>query len=108
MYRLSMAKGKRNKDEMHVKLEFDLYLSREELAALNKTVERHNVAMQKYKWAPKWDECKELISAVLVHIHELKERYLKEEKHAEFNGDSNEALPVAEEIQGSEECRQVV
>lgn len=36
MYRLLMAKGKRSKEEMQVKLEFDLYLSREELVALKK------------------------------------------------------------------------
>lgn len=108
MYRLSMAEGKRSKDEMHVKMEFDLYLSREELAALHKVAERHRAVEQKFGWKPDWDETKEVMSAVLVHIRELKRQYLEEEKHAEFNGDSDEAVPVAAEIRGSEECRQVV
>lgn len=108
MYRLSMAKGKKSKDEMHVKMEFDLYLSREELVALKKAVEYHNATMKKYGYEPEWDEIKELMSAVLVHIRDLKRQYAEEEKHAEFNGDSDEALPVTEEIRGSTDCRQVV
>lgn len=108
MYRLSMAKGKRSKGKMHVKLEFDLYLSREELAALNKAVESHRAMQQKFGWKPDWDEIKELVGAVQVHIRDLRRKYAEEEKHAEFNGDIDEAEPVTAEIRGSEECRQVV
>lgn len=108
MYRLSMAKGKRNKEKMHVKLEFDLHLSREELAALNKVVERHRAMEQEFGWKPEWDETKELMGAVRVRIRDLKRQYAEEEKHAEFNGDSDEALPITAEIRGSTDCRQVV
>lgn len=108
MYRLSMAKGKKSKDEMHVKMEFDLYLSREELAALNKAVESHRAMEQNFGWKSDWDEIKELMGAVLVHIRDLKRKYAEEENHAEPNGDCDEALSVAEEIRGSADCRQVV
>lgn len=108
MYRLSMAKGKRSKEKMHVKLEFDLHLSREELAALNKVVERHRAMEQEFGWKPDWDETKELMGAVCVRIRELKRQYAEEDKHVESSGDSDEALPVAEEIRGSADCRQVV
>lgn len=108
MYRLSMAKGKRRKDMMHVKLELDLYLNREELAALKKSVERQKALLRKYGWESDWDEGEELMSAVLAHVRELKRQYSEEEKHAEFNGDSDEALPITAKIRGSEDCRQVV
>lgn len=107
MYRLLMAKGKRHKDMMHLKLEIDLYLDREALVALKKAVEDQNATMKKYGWEADLDEGRLLARTVFAHVRELKEQYSEEEKHAEFNGDSNEALPVAEEIRGSEECRQV-
>lgn len=108
MYRLSMAKGKRSKDEMHVKLELDLYLSREELVALNKAVESHRAMEKEFRWESDWDETKELMGAVLVHIRDLKRKYAEEEKHAELSGDIDEAEPVTAEIRGCEECRKVV
>lgn len=108
MYRLLMAKGKRSRGKMHVKLEFDLYLSREELAALHKEVEKHKVMQKEFGLETDWDEGSELMSVVLVHIRELKKQYSKEERNAEFKGDSDEALPVAGEIRGSKGCRQVV
>lgn len=107
MYRLSMAKGKRSKEEMHVKLEFDLYLSREELAALKKDVDIHNAVSRKYGWKPDWDERNSLLAGVLRHIDKLKEQY-GEDKYVESSGDSDEDLPITAEIRGGEECRQVV
>lgn len=108
MYRLLMAKGKRSKEKMHVKLEFNLYLSREELAALNKVVERHRAMEHEFGWKPDWDETKELMGAVHMHIRDLKRQYAEEDKYVESSGDSDEDLPITAEIRGGEECRQVV
>lgn len=93
---------------MHLKLELDLYLSREELAALRKEVEKHKAVQKEFGLETDWDEGLELMSAVLVHIRELKKQYSKEERNAESDGNIDEALPVAGEVRGSEGCRQVV
>lgn len=107
MYRLSMAKGKRRKDMMHLKLELDLYLSREELAALHKAVEKHKAMQERFGRKPDWGEDKELVCGILRRVDELKERY-EEERNAESDGNIDEALPVAGEVRRSKDCRQVV
>lgn len=107
MYRLSMGRGKRRRDMMHLKLELDLYLNREEQAALHKAVEKHKAMQKRFGQKPDWDEGKEIVCGILRRVDELKERY-EEERNAESDGNIDEALPVAGEVRGSEGCRQVV